>query len=117
MLDYRIQCGVPASPVEASLTDKANSSKLDGSAGEEEEETSMNDSNPFTLIVSEGESSGEEEGESSGHPYTKQQDAFIQEATNRRTNSNQHCMYRKYNLSIFTKVVVKKKSERWLEHR
>ena len=87
---------MPASPVDRSVTSKANSSKLDESgAEEEEEEAAVDDSNPFASIVSEGESSGEEEGEgeSSEHPYTKQQDTFIQEAMNRRTTHSQHCMY------------------------
>ena len=84
---------MPASPVHGSVTSKAKSSKLDESG--EEEEATVDDSNLFASIVSEGESSGEEEGEgeSSEHPYTKQQDIFIQEAMNRRTTHNQHCMY------------------------
>ena len=75
-------------------TDQASGSKLDESV---EGEDSVDDSNPFASIVSEGESSGEEEeegeGESTEHPYVKQQDTFIQEAISRRTTQNQHCMY------------------------
>lgn len=90
VLEYRLKCGVPASPVMSGKA--ANSSKLDESTGEEEEE----DSNPFSLIVSDGESGEDEEGEgeSNDHPYTKQQDTFIQEAINRQTNTSQHCMYK-----------------------
>lgn len=103
VLDYRLQCGVPASPVGGSATSKANSSKLDESG--EEEEATVDDSNPFASIVSEGESSGEEEkeegeGESSEHPYIKQQDIFIQEAMNRQTTHDQHCMYTTHEYSV-----------------
>ena len=89
VLDYRLQCGVPASPVDAPATAKANGSRLDES-GEEE----VDDSNPFASIVSEGENSGEEEeGESTEHRYTKQQEIFIQEAMSRRTTHSHHCKY------------------------
>ena len=99
VLDYRLQCGVPASPVDAPVTAKANGSRLDESAGkangsklDESGEEEVDDSNPFALIMSEGESSGEEEeGESTEHGYTKQQEIFIQEAMSRRTTHSQHC--------------------------
>lgn len=102
---------MPASPVDAPVTTKANGSKLDESAGKAngsmldesagevngsrlDESGEVDDSNPFTLIVSEGESSGEEgEGESTEHRYTKEQETFIQEATSRRTTHSQHCTY------------------------
>ena len=102
VLDYRLQCGVPALPVDAPVTAKANGSRLDESAGkangsklDESGEEEIDDSNPFASIVSEGESSGEEEeeGESTEHGYTKQQEIFIQEAMSRRTIHSQHCKY------------------------
>ena len=110
---------MPASPVDAPVTTKANGSKLDESAGKANGsmldesagevngsrldesgevngsgEEEVDDSNPFASIVSEGESSGEEgEGESTEHCYTKEQETFIQEAMSRRTTHSQHCTY------------------------
>lgn len=82
-----------------SVTKEANGREVDEPGENEASVTStVDDSNPFGCIVSEGESSGEEEGEGSQHPYTKHQDTFIQEAINRRNKQNQHCM------SIFTRI-------------
>ena len=92
VLDYRINCSIPATPIAAPAvpSDDNSSSKVDEST----EGNDVDDSNPFALIVSEGESSEEEEegeGESNEHLYTKQQESFIQEAMKRRTTLDQHC--------------------------
>jgi hypothetical protein len=84
--------------VNAPVTTKANGSRLDESGGSKSgEEEEADDSNPFASIVSEGESSGDEEeggeGENTERPFTKQQETFIQDAMSRRTTHSQHCKY------------------------
>lgn len=89
--------------MDAPVTTKANGSRLDesgeanGSQLDDSKSGEEDDSNPFVSIVSEGESSGEEdegaEGDNTEHPFTKQQETFIQEAMSRRTTHSQHCKY------------------------
>ena len=117
VLDYRLKHGIPATRAgdRESLSAKDRGSTKPSQSLEDrgstkpsqsledrgstkpsqclESENGVNDSNPFASVLSGGESSDEGEGEESNeHPYSKQQAIFIEEAANRCTTLDQHCM-------------------------